>query len=157
MHSRNFTCAREYSTSNSNPDLYAEFRRRSGPHVKTVERYGCPIDNSENVSFVECFSFEEIPNSLEEVERSQSKDKSLEAMIKEFNSLVDNKTWQLCELPAHKKSLGGVGSSHWKKMRTVKLSSIKLVMLRKILINFSAVTIWKPSLPRLNCHQFVCV
>ena len=28
-------------------------------------------------------------------------------MTKEFNSLVDNKTWQLCELPAHKKSLGG--------------------------------------------------
>ena len=27
-------------------------------------------------------------------------------MTKEFNSLVDNKTWELCELPAHKKSLG---------------------------------------------------
>ena len=26
---------------------------------------------------------------------------------KEYNSLVDNKTWQLCELPAHKKSSGG--------------------------------------------------
>ena len=42
----------ESSTSNSNPDLYAEFRTRSGRHVKAVERYGCPLDNSENVSFV---------------------------------------------------------------------------------------------------------
>ena len=39
----------ESSTSNSNADLYAEFRTCSGRHVKTVERYGCPIDNSENV------------------------------------------------------------------------------------------------------------
>ena len=38
----------EPSTSNSNPDLYAEFRTRSGCHVKAVERYGCPFDNSEN-------------------------------------------------------------------------------------------------------------
>ena len=45
----------EYSTSNSNPDFYAEFRTRSGRHVKAVERYGCPIDNSEKFSFVECF------------------------------------------------------------------------------------------------------
>ena len=28
-------------------------------------------------------------------------------MREEFNSLVDNKTWELCELPAHKKCLGG--------------------------------------------------
>ena len=28
-------------------------------------------------------------------------------MTKEFNSLVDYKTWQLCELPAYKNSLGG--------------------------------------------------
>ena len=97
----------ESSTSNSNPDLYAEFRKRSVRHVKTVERYGCPIDNSENVSFVECFSCEAVPNSLEEVKMSQSRDEWLEAMTKEFNSLVDNKTWELCELPAHKKSLGG--------------------------------------------------
>ena len=97
----------ESSTSNSNPDLNAEFRTHSGHHVKTVERYGCPIDNSENVSFVECFSCEAVPNSLEEVKRSQSRDDWLEAMTKEFNSLVDNKTWELCELPAHKKSLGG--------------------------------------------------
>ena len=92
----------EYSTSNSNADLYAEFRTRSGRHVKTVERYGCPIDKSENVSFVECFSCEAVPNSLEEVKRSQSRDEWLEAMTKEFNSLVDNKTWELCKLPAHK-------------------------------------------------------
>ena len=26
---------------------------------------------------------------------------------RKFNSSVDNKTWQICELPAHKKSLGG--------------------------------------------------
>ena len=97
----------ESSTSNSNPDLYAEFWTRSGRHVKTVERYGCPIDNSENVSFVECFSCEAVPNSLEEVKRSQSRDGWLEAMTKEFNSLVDNKTWELCELAEHKKSLGG--------------------------------------------------
>ena len=62
----------ESSTSNSNPDLYAEFRTRSGRHVRTVERYGCPFDNSENVSFVECFSCEAVTNSLEEVKRSQS-------------------------------------------------------------------------------------
>ena len=98
----------ESSTSNSKPDLYAEFRTRSGRNVKTVERYGCFIDNSENVSFVECFSCEAvIASSLEEVKRSQSRDEWLEAMTKEFNSLVDNKTWELCELPALKKSLGG--------------------------------------------------
>ena len=97
----------ESSTSNSNPDFYAEFRTRSGCHVKAVERYGCPFDNSENVSFVECLSCEEVPNSLEQVKKSQSRDEWLEAMIKEYNLLVDNKTWQLCELPAHKKSLGG--------------------------------------------------
>ena len=96
----------ESSTSNSNPDFYAEFRKCSGRHVKAVERYGCPIDNSENVSFDECFSCEEIPKSLEEVKKSQSRDEWLEALTKEYNSLVDNKTWQLCELPAHKKSLG---------------------------------------------------
>ena len=95
----------ESSTSSSNPDFYAEFRTRNDCHVEAVERYGCPIDNSENVSFVECFSCEEVPNSLEEVKRSQSKNEWFEAMKKEFNSLVDNKTWQLCELPAHKKSL----------------------------------------------------
>ena len=44
---------------------------------------------------------------MEEVKRSQLRDEWLEAMTKEFNSLVDNKTWELCELPAHKTSLGG--------------------------------------------------
>ena len=77
-------------TSNSNPDLYAKFPTLSGRHVEAVERYGCLIDNSENVSFVEA-----VPNSLEEVERSQSRDEWLEAMTKVFNSLVDNKTWEL--------------------------------------------------------------
>ena len=28
-------------------------------------------------------------------------------MTEEFNSLVDNKTWDICELPAHKKSSSG--------------------------------------------------
>ena len=28
-------------------------------------------------------------------------------MKKEYNSIVDNKTWQLCEIPAHKRFLGG--------------------------------------------------
>ena len=28
-------------------------------------------------------------------------------MTKEYNSLVDNKTWQFCEIPAPNKSLGG--------------------------------------------------
>ena len=97
----------ESSTSNSNSDLHAEFRTCSGCHVKAIERYVSPIDISENVSFVECFSCDEVPNSLEEVKRSQSRDEGLEAMTKVFNSLVDNNTWQLCELPAHKKSLGG--------------------------------------------------
>ena len=36
----------ESSSSKSNPDLYAEFRTRSGRHVKAVEHYGCPIDIS---------------------------------------------------------------------------------------------------------------
>ena len=50
----------ESLTSNSNPEPYAEFRTRSGRHVKTVARYSCPIDKSENVSFVECFSCEAV-------------------------------------------------------------------------------------------------
>ena len=94
----------ESSTSNSNLDLCAEFRARSGRQVKAVERLCCPIENSENVSFVQCFSCEEVPNSLEEDKRSKSGDEWLEAMTKDFSSLVDNKAWQLCELPAHKKS-----------------------------------------------------
>ena len=94
----------ESLTSNSNPDPYAELRTRSGRPVKAVELYGCPIDKFENVSFVEFFSCEEVPNYLEEVKRSQLRDEWLETMTKEFNSLVDNKTWQLCELPAHEKS-----------------------------------------------------
>ena len=44
---------------------------------------------------------------MEEVKRSQSTDEWLEAMTKEFNSLIDNKTWQLCELAADRKSSGG--------------------------------------------------
>ena len=72
----------ESSTSNSNPDFCAEFRTRSGRHVKTVERYDCPIDKSENVSFVESFPCEEVPNSLEKVKKSQSRDEWLEAMTK---------------------------------------------------------------------------
>ena len=44
---------------------------------------------------------------MEEVKRSQSRDEWLESMTKEFSSLVDNKRWQLCELPAHKMSLAG--------------------------------------------------
>ena len=94
----------ESSTSNSNPDLYAELRTRTGRHVKAVDRYGCPFDKSENVSFVECFSCEEVPNSLEEVKMSQSRDEWLEAMTKEFNSLVDNKTWHIVSFQ-HTKSL----------------------------------------------------
>ena len=70
----------ESSNSNPNPDLYAEFRTRSGCHVKAVECYGCPIDNPENLSFVECFSCEEVPNSLDEVKRSELRDKWLEVM-----------------------------------------------------------------------------
>ena len=97
----------ESSTSRSNPDHYAKLRTRSGRHVKTVERYGCPISTSENVSFVELSSCEEILNSSEENKRSQSRDEDLVAITKEFNSIVENKTWQHCELPAHKKSLGG--------------------------------------------------
>ena len=88
----------EASTSSSYPDLYAEFRTRSGRNVEAVERYGCPINNSENVSFVECFSCEEVPNSFEEGKRSQTRDKWLAAMTKEFNSLAENKTWQFFEL-----------------------------------------------------------
>ena len=64
----------ESSTSNSNPDLYEELRTRSGRHVKAVERKGCPIDISENVSFVDCFSCEEVPNPPEEIKSSQSRD-----------------------------------------------------------------------------------
>ena len=38
----------EFSTSLSNQDLYSEFRKHSDPHVKTVQHYGCPIDNSQH-------------------------------------------------------------------------------------------------------------
>ena len=95
------------SRSNSTEDPYADFRTRSGRLVKTVERYGCPINHSESVSFVECFSCEEVPTSLEEVEESQFRDEWFAAMKKEFDSLVENKTWKLCELPENRKVLGG--------------------------------------------------
>ena len=95
------------SRSNSTEDTYAELRTRSGGHVETVERYGCPINHSESVSFFECFSCEEAPTSLEEVEVSQFRDERFAAMKKEFDSLVENKTWNLCELPENRKVLGG--------------------------------------------------
>ena len=72
----------ESSSSSSNQDLHEEFRTRSGRHIEAVERYGCPIDDSEKVSIVEIFSFEENPNSFQEVEKSESTDDRLAAMTK---------------------------------------------------------------------------
>ena len=94
----------ESSTPSSNQDFSAEFRTRSDRQVKAIERYGSPIDNSEDCSFVERFSCAEVPNSFEVFE-SESRDEWLAAMTKDFNSLVEKKTWQLCELPARKKPL----------------------------------------------------
>ena len=122
----------ESSTSNSNPDLYAESRTRSLHRVKAVERYDCPIDNFENVTIVECSSCEAVLNALEEVKRSQSRDEWLEAMTKEFNSLVDNKTWELCEPPAHKKSLGGRWAFALKKDENGEIVKYKARYVAKI-------------------------
>ena len=49
----------------------------------------------------------------------------LEAMTTEINSIVDNKTWQLCELPAHKKSLGGRRVFELKKDENVEIVKYK--------------------------------
>ena len=46
-------------------------------------------------------------------------------MTKEFNSLVDNKTLQLCELPAHKKSLGGRWVFALKKDENIEIVKYK--------------------------------
>ena len=96
----------DFSRSSSTEDPYADFRTRSGRHVKTVQCYGCPINHSESVSFVECFSCEEVPTSLEEVEVSQFRDEWFAGMKKEIDSLVENRTWKLCELPENRKVLG---------------------------------------------------
>ena len=52
------------SRSNSYEDTYAEFRTRSGGHVETVERYGCPINHSESVSFLNVFLARKLPPLL---------------------------------------------------------------------------------------------
>ena len=39
----------DFSNLRSNQDFCAKFRTRSDCHGKPVERYVCPIDNSENV------------------------------------------------------------------------------------------------------------
>ena len=57
--------------SSSNQDLYSEFPIRSGRHVISFERYGFPINNSENVSFAEYLSCDEIPNTFDGVKKSQ--------------------------------------------------------------------------------------
>ena len=62
----------DFSISNSKQYLYADFRSRSGRNNKTVEtvlRSGCSIDTSENVSIVERFSCEEVPNFLRKLKR----------------------------------------------------------------------------------------
>ena len=63
--------------------------------------------SSESVSFVECFGCEEVPNRLEDVENSEARDERFAAMMKVFDSLVEKKTWELCDLPDHKKALDG--------------------------------------------------
>ena len=85
------------STSIANQELYGEFRTRTGHHVEVVERYGWPIENSEIILFVECFSCEEF--FLAEVRMSEPRVNWLALMTKEFNSSVENETWKLCELP----------------------------------------------------------
>ena len=84
----------ESSISSSSQDIHAEFRTRSDCHGSTVERYGLPTDKSENISFVEGFSCEEVSTSFEEVKESESREEWLAAMTKEFSFLVENKTWQ---------------------------------------------------------------
>ena len=81
----------ESLTSRSNQDFYAEFLTLSGCHVKTFERYGCPMDNFENVSPVEGFSCGEVLNSCEQIIMSEWRDDWLAAMTKEVNSLLENK------------------------------------------------------------------
>ena len=70
------------ATSSSIQDLYLEFRTRSGRHVRVAKRYDSPIDNSDNVSFVECFSCDKTPNSFEEDVKSEWGDEWLAVMAK---------------------------------------------------------------------------
>ena len=146
----------EFLTSRSNQDFYAEFPTLSVRHVKTVERYGCPRDNFENASFLEGFSWGEVLNSFEEIKKWEWRDEWLAAMTEKVNSLLENKVWEQCELPVYKNSLGGGWVFALEKMRTVKVSSVKVAMLKKALFKFLALTIWKIWLPQLNCRQFVC-
>jgi transposase InsO family protein len=58
------------------------------------------------ISFVEKIDDEESlqdPDTLQEVHDRRDKEKWLEAMKNEYSSLIENKTWELCELPAGKK------------------------------------------------------
>ena len=57
----------EKPSSSTNQDLNSNFKTRSGRLVKHVQRFGCPIDSSVSVSFVECFACEEVPWELWEV------------------------------------------------------------------------------------------
>ena len=93
------------STSKSNQDLFGEFQLRSGCHVKALDGFGFLVGNSENVLIVEYLSGEEVPNSFEDVKKSESRDEWLAAMTEEIKSLVENKTWKLYEFL--EKSLGG--------------------------------------------------
>ena len=91
----------EEPSSITNQDKHSNFKTRIGRHVKLVQRFGCPMNSSESVSFVECFACEEVPNCLEDVENSEARDEWFAAMKKGFDSLVANKTWELCDLPDH--------------------------------------------------------
>ena len=74
-------------------------------HV-AVKRYGILIEISENIPFVECFSFGEVPKFFAEVKKFESGG-MVSSEEKVILSSVENETRQNFELQSKKKSVGG--------------------------------------------------
>ena len=79
---------------------------RSGRMVRPPERFGCPLEDFEEVHFVDSA---DTPVSYEQALRSEQKAEWLKAMQVEYDALMANGTWVLDCLPPGKKAL----SSRW--------------------------------------------
>ena len=98
------------------PPVELEVEEDIGPDVAEEEvttRCGRVVKKPAWLGLYECNfgqdvdSFEDIPETYDQVMRSTEKAEWLQAMQREFDALVENGTWELSELPAGKKTLGG--------------------------------------------------
>lgn len=87
--------------NNSNADMptIGEIRRSTRPNKGQAPKRLIEEVNLVNHSIIE-------PKCLKEVLESDQKEQWLKAMNDEVDSLIENRTWDLCELPANRKAIG---------------------------------------------------